>query len=115
MVDFLDIGLFIAAGVLFYAVTLTMSKLVAPRSEGEPSSYECGVQPVGEAQVPFHPNYYLYALIFGIFDVEAVFLFPWAVAARELGKEAFAAMLSFMAVLVVGLAYAWRKKAFRWV
>lgn len=115
MADFLDIGLFLVGGVVFYVATMAMSKLVAPKSSGKPSSYECGVQPLGEAQVPFHPNYYLYALIFGLFDVEAVFLFPWAVAARELGKGAFAAMLSFMAVLVVGLAYAWRKKAFRWV
>lgn len=78
------------------------------------STYECGMEPVGPAWVQFRVSYYLYALIFVVFDVETVFLYPWAVAYKQLGLFALVEMLIFVAILVAGLAYAWRKGALAW-
>jgi NADH:ubiquinone oxidoreductase subunit 3 (subunit A) len=79
------------------------------------SVYECGMVPIGTAQVRYNVRYYLFALLFVVFDVEAVFLYPWAVAYRGLGFYAFAEALIFMATLGVGYAYAWRKRAMEWI
>lgn len=114
--QFLDVAVFIVAGVLFYVVVTSLSRMLAPRlNPAQATPYECGVAPFGEAQVPFHPNYYLYALLFVVFDVEVVFVFPWAVAARELGRTAFGEMLVFVGILLVGLIYALRKRVLRWL
>lgn len=78
-------------------------------------TYESGMVPVGEAWVKYHIQYYLYALVFVIFDVEVVFLYPWAVVFREVGLFALVEILVFIAILGVGLAYAWRRGALRWV
>jgi NADH-quinone oxidoreductase subunit A len=78
------------------------------------STYECGLETVGPTWVQFNFRYYLYALLFVIFDVETVFLYPWAVALRHLAWFTIAEVLIFMAILVVGLAYAWKKKALEW-
>ena len=79
------------------------------------SIYECGMVPVGDAQVRYNVRYYVFGLLFVIFDVEAVFLYPWAVAYRGLGFYAFVEAVLFMAVLFVGYAYAWRKRAMEWL
>ncbi len=79
------------------------------------SIYECGMVPVGDAQVRYHVRYYVFGLLFVIFDVEAVFLYPWAVAYRGLGFFAFVEAVLFMGVLFVGYAYAWRKRAMEWI
>jgi len=78
------------------------------------ATYECGLETVGPTWVQFNFRYYLYALIFVIFDIETVFLYPWAVAFRELAWFTIVEVLIFMAILVVGLAYAWKKKALEW-
>jgi NADH-quinone oxidoreductase subunit A len=78
------------------------------------ATYECGLETVGPTWVQFNFRYYLYALLFVIFDIETVFLYPWAVAFRELAWFTIVEVLIFMAILVVGLAYAWKKKALEW-
>ena len=77
-------------------------------------TYECGVETEGDALGQFHVRYYVIALLFVLFDVEAVFLYPWAVAYRQLGLFAFVEALIFIAILLVGYVYAWRRKALEW-
>lgn len=79
------------------------------------SVYECGMVPVGNALVRYNVRYYLFALLFVVFDVEAIFLYPWAVAYRGLGVYAFVEALIFIAILLVGYVYAWRKRAMEWI
>lgn len=78
------------------------------------SVYECGMVPFGTAQVRYNVRYYLFALLFVVFDVEVVFLFPWAVAYGGLGLFAFVSGLIFIAILAVGYVYDWRKGAMEW-
>lgn len=79
------------------------------------STYECGLESLGEIWVQFKIQYYLYALAFVIFDIEVVFLYPWAVAYNQLGIFALVEMVIFLSILVYGLVYAWRKGALEWV
>jgi NADH-quinone oxidoreductase subunit A len=79
------------------------------------ATYECGVETEGDALGQFNVRYYVFALLFVVFDVEVVFLFPWAVAYRQLGLFAFVEAVLFVSILVVGYLYAWRKKALEWV
>ena len=79
------------------------------------SLYECGVQPIGPSRwVRFNFRYYMYALLFVIFDVETVFIYPWAIRFQKLGLFALMEMLVFVMILVIGLVYAWRKQALEW-
>jgi NADH:ubiquinone oxidoreductase subunit 3 (subunit A) len=78
------------------------------------ATYECGVETEGDALGQFNVRYYVFALLFVVFDVEVVFLYPWAVAFRQLGLFAFVEAVLFVAILVVGYLYAWRKKALEW-
>ncbi len=78
-------------------------------------TYECGVTTEGSAWVRFNFRYYFFALLFVIFDVEAVFLYPWAVAFRQVGVYGFVEVAIFVVILAIGLVYAWRKKALDWV
>lgn len=79
------------------------------------STYECGLETVGETWIQFKVQYYLFALVFVLFDVETVFLYPWAVAYNALPLFALVEMFIFLAILGVGLVYAWRKGALEWV
>ncbi len=78
-------------------------------------TYECGVETEGPTWVQFNFRYYYFALLFVIFDVEAVFLYPWAVSAQRLAVAGLAEVLTFVAILLLGLAYAWRKNALEWM
>jgi NADH-quinone oxidoreductase subunit A len=78
------------------------------------STYECGLETIGDTWVQFKAQYYLYALIFVVFDVEVAFLFPWAIAYNKLGLYALVEMVIFIAILFGGLLYAWRKGALEW-
>lgn len=78
-------------------------------------TYECGVPSEGTAWVQFNFRYYLFALLFVIFDVEVVFLYPWAVAFKEVALAGFIEVLTFLMVLGIGLVYAWRKRALEWL
>ena len=90
--------------------------LLAPTSKnaqkGEP--YECGIPTRGTSWMQFKPGYYLFALLFLMFDVETVLLFPWATITRSLGPNGILAVLFFLLILVLGLAYAWKKGALEW-
>lgn len=111
------VALFFGAAVGFAILPLVISFLIRPKRRPtlvKTATYECGLVTVGPSWVQFRVGFYLYALIFVIFDVETVFLYPWAVAYRQLGLFALIEMLIFVGILVVGLAYAWRKKALAW-
>jgi NADH-quinone oxidoreductase subunit A len=108
---------FLIVSVGFLVVNLIVWKVLRPSrfSEEKLTTYECGENPLGSAWVQFNIRFYVFALIFIIFDVEAVFLLPWAVVFRELGPLAFVEGLVFILILVVALAYVWRKGDLEWV
>ena len=103
-------------GVGLVALALWLAGLISPRSfnpqKGE--AYECGIPTRGESMSQFKVGYYLYAILFLMFDVETVFLFPWAVRMRELGTQGILSIAVFFGILVLGLVYAWRKGALEW-
>ena len=111
------IGVFVAVAIGFLVVNLLVWKVIRPSrfSEEKLTTYECGENPTGSAWIQFNIRFYVFALIFIVFDVEAVFLLPWAVVFRELGPLAFIEGLVFIAILVVALAYVWRKGDLEWV
>ena len=107
--------------VLLTAVVLVVgayviAKLIGPRSynpvKGQP--FECGIPTRGSSWMPVHVGYYLFAILFLVFDIETVFLYPWAVVVKQLGTAALVSVAFFLLVLVFGLAYAWRKGALEW-
>jgi NADH-quinone oxidoreductase subunit A len=106
-----------AAGALLVAVAFTAGRLIAPNrpSAGKLTTYECGIDPVGEGWSQSQVRYYVYGFLFVIFDVESVFLFPWAKVFESIGYRAVWSMGIFIAILAVGLLYAWRKGVLRWV
>ncbi|MGI9048546.1 MAG: NADH-quinone oxidoreductase subunit A [Rubrobacteraceae bacterium] len=101
----------------FVASVLVLARLLAPshRSSTKGQTYETGESTVTDPWRPFPVRYYVFALLFLIFDVEAAFLYPWAVIYRSLGVYGFVEMVIFVAILGVGLAYAWGKGALKWV
>ena len=103
-------------GILFVAIVVVLAKLLAPRSfNGQKmETYECGKPTRGSSWAQFHVGYYLFAILFLMFDVETMFLFPWATVAGTLGAGGLLAVLFFLVILVLGLAYAWRKGALAW-
>ncbi len=111
------VGLFLLMSIVLLGATLVLWWLLRPKKPNllKLETYECGVQTVGDAWVQFRAQYYIFALIFVLFDVEAVFLFPWAVAYRQLGLYAVIEMALFLLLLLGGLLYAWRKGALEWV
>ena len=111
------VAVFIVFALAFPAVGLGMAWLLRPHRPGriKKSTYECGLETVGETWVQYKVQYYLFALVFVIFDVETMFLYPWAVAYNQLPLFALVEMMIFIAILAVGLVYAWRKGALEWV
>lgn len=114
--DFATAFIFLVVGSAFIAVNLIISRLLQPRhpSAIKLSTYECGELPVGQSWIQFNNRFYVIALVFLIFDVEIAFLFPWAVVFKELGLFAFIEALIFIGILLVGLAYVWRKGDLEW-
>ncbi len=115
---FASVLLFLVVGFVFLAIALLLSRLIQPK--GKPGAdkyipYECGEVPEGSAWIRFNIRFYVLALIFIIFDVEIVFLLPWAVVFKRLGLFAFIEGLIFIGILVVGLAYVWKKGDLEWV
>ena len=102
-------------GCLVFALVLWKVLRPARFSEEKLTTYECGEEPVGNAWIQFNIRFYVFALIFIVFDVEAVFLLPWATVFRSLGMLAYLEGLVFIAILVVALAYVWRKGDLAWV
>jgi NADH-quinone oxidoreductase subunit A len=104
------------AGAALVAVAIGFARVVAPRRllPEKLTTYECGIDPVGEGWSQSQIRYYIYAFLFVIFDVESVFLFPWAVVFERLGMFAVVEMAIFIVILGAGLLYAWRKGVLRW-
>ena len=112
-----SILVFLVVVVGFLAFNLLFWKVIRPSrfSEEKLTTYECGENPTGSAWIQFNIRFYVFALIFVVFDVEAVFLFPWAVVFKSLGPLALAEGLVFIFILAVALAYVWRKGDLEWV
>jgi NADH-quinone oxidoreductase subunit A len=108
--------LFFIVGAFLVGFAIVFATLVAPTStnpqKAEP--YECGIPTEGLTWLQFNVGYYLFAIIFLVFDVESVFIFPWAVVMKELGMVAFIEIIIFFFVLGLGLLYAWKKGALKW-
>lgn len=115
--DYLTLAIFplVVIGFSVFVIALAwVLRAKPPKSALKQSVYECGVPTVGETWVQFRLSYYLYALIFVVFDVETIFLYPWAVALRQLGLFAYIEAVIFIFILVVGLGYAWKEGALEW-
>lgn len=110
------VAVFGAVAVAFLIITLMIAWALRPRrpSAAKQTPYECGIVPTGDAWNQLHLRYYIFALLFLLFDVEAAYLFPWAVRVGKLGPYALVEMLIFLAVVGFGLGYAWRKGSLRW-
>lgn len=112
------LAVFIASIVGFGLVStaLIAARVLAPYSKetNKPLSYECGMVPIGRTRAQIHVRYYLFAILFLIFDVEAVFLFPWAVNVANGSESAFWTMVVFIGILAAGLGYAWKKGVLQW-
>lgn len=114
--QYLPIAIFIAiAGAISLALMLAPFILAYKQPEAEKlSPYECGFEPFDDARMKFDVRFYLVAMLFIIFDLEVIFLFPWALTFKEIGDLGFWAMMVFLAELTIGLIYAWKKGALEW-
>ncbi len=117
LANYAFIGLFFIAAASFPVLPLAAARFLRPRrpTEIKLDTYECGLEAIGDIWVQFKVQYYLYALAFVVFDIEVVFLFPWAVAYNQLGLFALIEMAIFLFILIGGLVYAWKKGALEWV
>ncbi|NJK81011.1 MAG: NAD(P)H-quinone oxidoreductase subunit 3 [Chloroflexaceae bacterium] len=115
--NYVFLGLFFIAALSFPILPLIVARFISPKRPTpiKESTYECGLEVIGDFRVQFKIQYYLYALAFVIFDIEVVFLYPWAVAFPQLGIFALIAMLIFLAILIFSLIYDWRKGALEWI
>jgi len=113
---YLFIGFFTLFAIAFPVLPIVAAVFAAPKkpSPSKNASYECGLEASGDSWIQFRIQYYVYALIFVIFDIETIFIYPWAVAFKKLGLFAFWEMILFIAILAVGLVYAWKKKVLEW-
>ncbi|OGO24966.1 MAG: NADH-quinone oxidoreductase subunit A [Chloroflexi bacterium RBG_16_52_11] len=114
--EWIFIAVFLVIAPIFPAAALLVTRLIAPRKPNplKSQTYECGVETVGDTWVQFRVQYYIFALVFLIFDVETVFLYPWAAAFDALPFFAVVEGVIFILILVAGLMYAWRKGVLEW-
>lgn len=118
--SYATLGLLLVVAAVFFVVAFSANRLLRPRRSVESAAkyqtYECGLDPVGDGWAQVHVRYYLYAYMYALFAVESVFLFPWAVIFNRSGFGAvtIVEMAIFVAVLALGLLYAWRKRVLRW-
>lgn len=112
----IEFALMLAIGAAMAVVFITISHFLAPTSHNpnKAQAYECGVVPVADARAPMNVHYYLVAVLFVLFDLEAVFIYPWAVTLRSLGTAGLVEMFIFIIILLVGYVYAWKKGVFEW-
>ncbi|MGQ0680135.1 MAG: NADH-quinone oxidoreductase subunit A [Actinomycetota bacterium] len=115
--SYITLAVYALAMIGLVGGTLALNNLVAPKvpNREKLTTYECGMDPIGSGWSQTTVRYYIFAILFVIFDVEAVFLFPWAVVFEDLGVVAFVEMMIFVAILGLGLLYAWRKKVLDWL
>ena len=114
--DYITVAVFAAFGLALVAVAVGVAALLRPKNPtpNKRQSYECGIDPVGGGWSQTHIRYYIFALLFLIFDVEAAFIFPWAIQLEALGLFALVEMVIFIVILLAGLIYAIRKGVLRW-
>ena len=114
--NFILLVVVILTAFAFVSIALLAAKMISPRSYNpqKEEAYECGIPTRGQSWMQFRVGYYLFAILFLMFDVETVFLFPWAVIVKELGVSGLISILFFLIILGLGLAYAWRKGALEW-
>lgn len=116
LLNYFSVLMFILVGLAVGMVCIILGKLIGPSrpDEQKNSPYECGFEAFDDARTRFDVRYYLVAILFILFDLEIAFLFPWAVVFKELGMFGFGAMMVFLAILVVGFIYEWKKGALEW-
>ena len=116
LAEYLPVLLFTGVAVAIGALPIALGMIVAPSNPNvqKNSPYECGFEAFEDARMKFDVRYYLVAILFILFDLEIVFLFPWAVALGEIGLLGFWSMMFFLMVLVIGFIYEWRKGALQW-
>jgi NADH-quinone oxidoreductase subunit A len=116
MREYVPILLFLLVAIAFAGGTIGLSSIIVPRRRNsvKNASYECGVDPVGDARERFSVKFYLVAVLFILFDIEAVFLYPWAVTFHQLGLYGLVEMLLFIVILFVGYIYLLKKRALEW-
>ncbi|TCS83401.1 NADH-quinone oxidoreductase subunit A [Tepidibacillus fermentans] len=115
--SYLSMAIFLLLGIALPFLTIWLiGPILRPNNPTKEklTTYESGIEPTGDAMVQFNVRYYLFALLFVVFDVETVFLYPWAVAFNKLGLFSLIEMTIFIFMLVIGLAYAWKKKVLKW-
>lgn len=110
------IALLTGTAIFFGIAPLVLAHFISPKKPGQTkgAAYECGLESTGEPWAQFRVQYYIYALLFVIFDVEVIFIFPWALIWRELGPAALAVMSVFLGILAVGLIYEWKRGVLEW-
>jgi NADH-quinone oxidoreductase subunit A len=115
--NYLPFTILLVISIVFVAIALILSRIVRPsnKTKEKLSTYECAETPVGDARIHYNIQYYMIVIVFLIFDVEVLFMYPWAVQLRNLGGLGFIEMVLFIEVLIIGLAYAWRKEALEWI
>jgi NADH:ubiquinone oxidoreductase subunit 3 (subunit A) len=113
---YLFIGIFFLFAIAFPLLPIILAAFLAPKKPSaiKNATYECGMEAETDSWIQFRIQYYIFALIFVIFDIETVFIYPWAVAFKQLGLFAFVEMILFILILSVGLVYAWKKKMLEW-
>lgn len=114
--DYVPIAMMFVVAIGFVFTTMVATHLLGPsrKSKAKLETFECGIEPQGNSRMPFSIKYFLIAILFVLFDVEVIFMYPWAVNFKELGMQGLLEMFLFLAVLVVGLVYIIRKGALKW-
>jgi len=115
--NYVPVFIFVAVVAVLIPLTLVLAKLVRPENPNRVKlmPYECGIDPVSNSRGRYTVRYYIVAILFVVFDVETIFLFPWAVKFKALGMFGLAEMLIFLAILIVGYVWIWKKGALEWV
>ncbi len=115
--DWIYLGIFLVIAFALPLAAITFAGVISPKKPNpiKDSIYECGIEPIGESRIQFKVQYYVYGLIFLVFDVETVLLFPWAVAYNQLTLFGVLEAVLFIAILAAALIYAWRKGALEWL
>jgi NADH:ubiquinone oxidoreductase subunit 3 (subunit A) len=116
MSQWIYVGLFFVVGLIIPVGAIAAAWILGPKKPNpiKQTTYECGIETVGESWVQFKAQYYIFALVFLVFDVETVFLFPWAVKLGQLGLFAVLEGIVFILILIAGLVYTWRKGMLEW-
>lgn len=116
LLNYFPILIFMGIGLFLGFAALLIGRLLGPRKSNPAklSPYECGFDAIQDARIPFDVRFYLVAMLFIVFDLETAFLFPWAVALRHIGWVGFSAMMIFLAILVIGFIYEWKRGALEW-